>query len=137
MILKQNIPYAALIYSALDLCDLMLARSNTLYPFAVISIDNDVQSVFTQSKDGHAPSGMIEELEMQLCEQRIMAESSVSVLVYSATITSPHSRDNEQSDAIVFNITDSNGKNTITLYPYTNESNRMKLGAPFTCDFSD
>ena len=134
MILKQNIPYAALIYSALDLCDIMLARSDILYPFAVVSIENDVQCVFTKSLEDLPTGGMIEDLETQLCEQRMMAENIISILVYAAVITTPQGK---ESDAIVFNITDSDGKNTVTLYPYTHELNTIRLGAPFTCNFSD
>nr|WP_241664429.1 hypothetical protein [Ningiella ruwaisensis] len=132
MILKQNIPYAALIYSALDVCELMLARSSTLYPFAVVSIENDIQCVFTDTKDEHAQSGMIEVLEERLAEHRIIAENAISVLVYAATITTQKAT---ESEAIVFNITDSNGENTVTLYPYIQQKNTIRLGTPFTCNF--
>jgi hypothetical protein len=134
MILKQNIPYAALIYSALDVCDIMLARSNTLYPFAVVSIDNDMQCVFTDNLNEHAHSGLIEDLARQLRDRRLLAENAISVLVYAATIATPEGK---ESDAIVFNITDSNGKNTVTLYPYIQEIDAIKLGVPFTCNFAD
>lgn len=134
MILKQNIPYAALIYSALDLCDIMLARSSILYPFAVVSIDNDVQCVFTDSRGEHAKGGLIEDLSTQLSDLRLLAENSISVLVYAAVIATP---EGEESDAIVFNITDTNDQNTVTLYPYMCERDTLKLGVPFTCDFAD
>ncbi|MFC4700367.1 hypothetical protein ACFO4O_09380 [Glaciecola siphonariae] len=134
MILKQNIPYAALIYSALDLCDIMLTRSSTLYPFAVMSIDNDVQCVFTPNLNEHPQNGMIEDLSAQCREQRLLAENAISVIVYCATISTPQG---DESDAIVFNITDSNDKNTVTLYPYEHDTNAIKLGIPFTCDFAD
>ena len=134
MILKQNIPYAALIYSALDLCDIMLRHSNTLYPFAVISIDNDVQCIFSQKQDNKVQGGMIEELSAEARDLQLLAENAISVLVYCATIATPKGR---ESDAIVFNITDSNGKNTVTLYPYRYESDAIVLGVPFTCDFAD
>ncbi|WP_395344808.1 hypothetical protein PN836_008605 [Ningiella sp. W23] len=136
MILKQNIPYAALIYSALDLCDIMLRHCSIVYPFAVISIDNDVQSIFSSDSNQYAHTGMIEELEKRLCEHRLVAESAVSVLVYVATVSDEDKAD-DFSDAIVFNITDNNGNNTITLYPYTSERDKIKLGSPFTCNFSD
>lgn len=134
MILKQNIPYAALIYSALDLCHVMLARSNTLYPFAVVSINNDNQCIFTQNLGEHAKSGLIEDLAKQLRDKRLLADNAISVLVYAATIST---QEGDESDAIVFNITDSNEKNTVTLYPFIHEFNAIKLGIPFTCDFAD
>ncbi|MBT1450422.1 hypothetical protein KJ365_05965 [Glaciecola sp. XM2] len=134
MILKQNIPYAALIYSALDLCEVMLTRSQTLYPFAVMSIENDIQSVFPLDMDDQAQGGMIENLQLQLAERRMYTENTISLLVYAATVSTPMG---EHSDAIIFNITDSNGENTVTLYPYFHEQECIKLGAPFTCDFSD
>ncbi|WP_371194191.1 hypothetical protein [Glaciecola sp. SC05] len=134
MILKQNIPYAALIYSALDLCEVMLARSNTLYPFAVVSVDNALRCVFTNNLGEHAHGGLIEDLQRQLRDQRLLADVAISVLVYAATIETLEGPD---ADAIVFNITDSNGKNTVTLYPYICELNTIKLGVPFTCDFAD
>jgi len=99
MILKQNVPYAALICSALDVCEIMLARSSTLYPFAVISVDNDVHSVFSDISDDGSNGGLIEDLTARL--------------------------------------SNASGKNTITLYPYSQEANTIKLGVPFTCDFAD
>lgn len=134
MILKQNIPYAALIYSALDLCDIMLRHSNTVYPFAVMSIDNDVQCVFSAQKDHELASGLIEDLSAQTRDLQMLSENAISVIVYCATVASPKGK---ESDAIVFNITDSNGKNTITLYPYKHEAHAIVLGTPFTCDFAD
>jgi hypothetical protein len=134
MILQQNIPYAALIYQAMDLCGVMLARSNTLYPFAVMSVDNHIQCVFSSNLEEHAKSGMIEDLSRKLRDQRLLVSNAISVLVYAATISTQHG---QESDAIVVNITDSNAQNTITLYPYIYESDAIKLGAPFTCDFSD
>jgi hypothetical protein len=134
MFLKQNVPYAALIYSALDLCEVMLTRAHTLFPFAVLSIEHDVQCVFAAEHGGEIQGGMIEHLQSQLTERSMYSENTISLLVYSATISSPQG---EESDVIVFNITDSNGENTITLYPYFYEKNSIRLGVPFTCDFSD
>jgi hypothetical protein len=134
MILKQNIPYAALIYSALDLCEVMLTRAHTLYPFAVLAIEDDVQCVFAAERDEEIQGGMIEHLQSQLLERRMYSENTISLLVYSATISTPLG---DEGDAIVFNITDSSGENTITLYPYFYEQNAIRLGVPFTCDFSD
>lgn len=134
MILKQNVPYAALICSALDVCEIMLARSSTLYPFAVISVDNDVHSVFSDISDDGSNGGLIEDLTARLSNARLSSENAISVLVYAAAL---QTEEGLGSDAIVFNITDTSGKNTITLYPYSQEANTIKLGVPFTCDFAD
>lgn len=134
MILKQNIPFANLINTALDLCNVMLSKSETLYPFAVVSIDNDVQCVFTATQEQEARSGMIEDLEQQLSYRRLMAKDAVGILVYAATIAEPGG---QHSNALVFSITDTGGKNTITVYPYSQNPTSISLGRPFTCDFSD
>ncbi len=134
MILKQNIPFANLINSALDLCKIMLSKSTTLYPFAVVSIDNDIQCVFTANQEQEARAGMIEELEQQLSYRRLMAKDAVGILVYAATISEPGG---ENSNALVFSITDTGGKNTVTVYPYNQDKSSISLGRPFTCDFTD
>ncbi|MFC3121026.1 hypothetical protein [Agaribacter flavus] len=130
--LKENIPYAKLIYSALDLCEAMLSKSALLYPFAVVSIDNDVQCLFTHYENRDAQQGMIEELEEQIGTIRLTANNTVGVLVYAATIAAPNG---EESDALVFSISDSANNNTITLYPYTLGDNTVELSKPYTCDF--
>ncbi|MGQ8364865.1 hypothetical protein [Glaciecola sp. 1036] len=134
VILKQNIPYANLINSALSLCDIMLAHSPILYPFAVISIDKDVQCVFSEHDGQETPQDLIEALEDQLNAQRLMAEDAVGILVYAATISQP---DGLEDDALVLNITDSAGCNTITVYPYMHIGRKIELGLPYTCDFSN
>lgn len=134
MILKQHVPYAALIYSALDLCEVMLTRTHTLFPFAALVIEDDVQCVFADEHDEASQGGMIEGLQSQLTERIMYSENTIGLVVYSATIFTAQG---EESDAIVFNITDSNGENTITLYPYFYEQGFIRLGVPFTCDFSD
>ena len=105
-----------------------------LFPFAVLAIENDVQCVFAAEHEDELQGGLIEHLQSQLIERRMYSENTISLLVYSATISSPQG---DEIDAIVFNITDSNGENTIALYPYFYEQNSIRLGTPFTCDFSD
>jgi hypothetical protein len=140
MILKDQVQYADVIDKALHLCRIMLSRSETLYPFAVISIDKDIQCIFLEDKDclskhpNGAHFGMIEKLERQIAIQKIQAKSAVSLLVYAATLKSP---DAKETDGLMFSISDSSGENTLTLYPYEFEINSIKLGKPFTCDFSD
>ncbi len=134
MMLKENIPYANLIYSALDLCKIMLAKSAQLFPFAVVSIDNDVQCVFSQFEGESAQAGMIEELQDQVSNIRLTASNTIGILVYAATVSNPNGN---ESDALVISITDSSGNNTITLYPYTLRDNTVELSSPFTCNFLD
>ncbi|MDT0627496.1 hypothetical protein [Alteromonas sp. W364] len=140
MILKDQVQYADVIDKALHLCRIMLSRSETLYPFAVISIDKDIQCTFLEDEDcqnthpNGAHFGMIEKLERQIAIQKIQAKSAVSLLVYAATLKTPDAR---ETDGLMFSLSDSNGENILTLYPYEFEINSIKLGKPFTCDFSD
>jgi len=140
MILKQQVQYASMIDRALNLCEVMLTRSETLYPFAVLSIDKQIQCVFLDDEDyknqhtSGAQFGMIEKLERQLAKGKVQANSAIGMLVYAATIRTSQE---EEKDALMFSICDANGENTLTLYPYEFEVNSIKIGKPFTCDFSD
>ncbi len=136
LILRQHIPYARLIYKALDFCSIMLSKSHTLYPFAVIAIENDIQCVFTpnRSDDDELGMGMIENLQACITERKILCESTISLLVYSATVLHPNKT---ETDALVLNITDSAGQNTVTIYPYTHTEKAIKLDKPYSCNFSD
>jgi hypothetical protein len=140
MIMKQQVQYTSMIDRALKLCDVMLSRSETLYPFAVLSIDKQIHCVFLDDTDfqnqhpNGAHFGMIEKLERQLALGKIQAQSAIGMLVYAATITSPQQ---EENDALMFSICDANGENTLILYPYRFEVKSIKIGKPFTCDFSD
>jgi hypothetical protein len=118
----------------------MLARSETLYPFAVVSINGNTQCVFLEDKDlnnkhaNGAHFGMLEKLEHQIAMYKIQSKSAIGMLVYAATV---RSSDDKESDGLMFSLCDANGENTLTLYPYELESNAIKIGKPFTCDFSD
>ena len=143
IILKQHIPYAAMISKDIDFCEMMLTKTNTLYPFAVFTFENDMQCVFTPSKEQDASAGMIQELENRIFEYRIYTESAVSLLVYNATVSESQctpkmtQRFPEETEALVLTITDSTGNNTVTIYPYVIVENKIELGNPYTCDFSD
>jgi hypothetical protein len=140
MILKQQVRYASMIERALALCEVMLSRSETLYPFAVLSVDNNVHCIFLNDEDygnrhpNGAHFGMIEKLEQQLALYKVQTKSAIGMLVYAATIRTP---DKEEKDGLMFSICDANGENTLTLYPYEFEQNSITIGKPFTCDFSD
>ena len=134
MILQQHIPYAGVIEKSLDFCQDLLCRSNILYPFALLSIDCDLHCVFVPNHSQHTTGGLIEDLQAQIDERKLFAENAVSLLVYTATVTHPNK---EESDAIVMTITDSQGYNTVTIYPYKKVQTGIKIFAPYTCDFSD
>ena len=140
MILKQQVQYAPMIEKALSLCEIMLSRSETLYPFAVLSEDGNAHCIFLTDEDydsrhpNGAHFGMIEKLEQQLAFYKMRTQSTMGMLVYAATIRTPLK---EEKDGIMFSICDADGANTLTLYPYEFEENSIKIGKPFTCDFSD
>mgnify|MGYP001050810084 CR=1 FL=1 len=143
LILKQHMPYAAMISKAIDFSEWMLSNTDTLYPFAVLTIGNDLQCVFAPADGQEATAGMIEELGVRLAEQKIYAEEAAGVLVYSATVCASHQQNElqggfkEETDAIVLTITDSAGKNTVTIYPYSRTPQGINISKPYTCDFSD
>ena len=140
MILKEHIQHAEIIDKALSLCQAMLARGETLYPFAAISIDNDIRCLFLDEVEGlhsHASGanfGMIEKLERLISINKIQAKNAVGLLVYAATLTTD---DNQESDALVLSMCDGDGENTLTLYPYEFCESGIDIGRPYSCDFSD
>lgn len=140
MILKQQVQFAPMIQRALNLCEIMLSRSETLYPFAVVSVNGDTHCIFLNDEDydskhpNGAHFGMIEKLEQQLAFHRMQTKSTIGMLVYAATIRTPNK---EEKDGLMFSICDSDGENTLTLYPYEFQQNSITIGKPFTCDFSD
>lgn len=77
---------------------------------------------------------MIEDLQAQLDLRQKIAKNSVNLLVYSATVTHPNAT---ESDALVFTINDTQGHNTLTIYPYQLIPSGIKIKQPYTCDFSD
>lgn len=156
LLLKHHIPYAAMICKALDFCEIMLSRCDTIYPFAALTMQNDNQCVFAPSCSQDASCGLIEELEMRIAERQMYAESCVSLLVYSATISTGKGAKatasgadmlsrkpsmtqsfSAETDALIFNITDSAGKNNVTIYPYSLVDGKVCIHKPYTCDFSD
>ena len=140
MFLKQQVKYASMIDRALSLCEIMLNQSQTLYPFAALSIDNHVHCIFLEDTltDKQQPNGaqfeMIEQLERQISISKTQAKSAIGMLVYAATISSPQQED---KDGLMLSICDADGENTLTLYPYEFDGKSISIGKPFTCDFSD
>lgn len=127
-------PYAAVINLALEFCTTMLTRSSVLYPFAVFSEEDQNHSIFIPSDNQYAGSDMIEALQSQIDERRTHSENGVSVMVYCASVSHPNQ---VETDALILTITDSDGHNTVTVYPYQNIETGLKISAPYTCDFPD
>lgn len=134
LILKQHLPFAAMIHSALDFCETMLSQSSTLYPFAVLSIDHDVQCIFTPHHDHQDTTGLIENLQERVSERKLFVESAHSLIGYCATI---EQESDSQSDAVVFCISHSDGNNNLTIYPYQRMKTGISFGQPYVCNFSD
>lgn len=133
-ILPQHMPLAHMISEALDFCESMLARSAVLHPFALLTANNDIHCVFVPHTNQLAQSNMIESLQQQLQNHLKYDIEHASVLVYAADINHPGAAEN---DALVFTITDTQGHNTITLYPYQRTPKGIKISQPCTCNFLD
>jgi len=134
LILQQHAPYATMLNKSLDFCELLLSRSSLLYPFALTTVENEIHCVFVPSNAQSANSEMIEALQILLDEHQKTAKNSANLLVYPATVTHPNST---ECDALIFAINDTQGHNTVTIYPYEHVENGIKIKQPYTCDFSD
>lgn len=133
-ILQEHVPYSDMLTRALDFCESMLTRSCTLYPFAVINVDNSIQCIFVPNADQLAKSHMIEDLQAQLELEQKGVKDSANLIVYAAKVTQA---DDTRSDALVFTINDSQGQNTVTIYPYRHVASGIKIDKPYTCNFPD
>ena len=133
-ILKEHAPYSDMVARALDFCESILVRTCTLYPFAVITVNDDIHCIFVPNADQLASSHMIEDLQSQLEAEQKVAKDSANLIVYAANVMQA---DNTQSDALVFMINDSQGYNTLTIYPYSHVAGGIKIGQPYTCNFPD
>ena len=133
-ILPQHMHLANMISEALDFCESVLLQSPTLHPFALVSDNSDIHCVFVEHDDQLAQSNMIESLQTQLEMHTSSNSDYTSLLVYCADI---HDASSHTSDALVFTITDTQGHNTITLYPYKRTRDGLQISQPSTCDFLD
>lgn len=134
LILQQHMPYAQMLEKALDFCESMLKHTPTLYPFALLNIAGVTHSIFVPNTNQLAQPKMIESLQTHIDAHKVAGLPSTSLLGYAATVSHPHSGD---SDALVFTITDTQGQNTVIIYPYTHIESGINVGQPYTCDFSD
>lgn len=133
-ILQEHVPYSDMVTCALDLCESMLSHSCTLYPFAVIKVDNYLQCIFVPNTDQLAKPHMIEDLQAQLELEQEGVKDSANLIVYAANVTQSN---DTQTDALVFAINDSEGQNTVTIYPYRHLASGIKIEKPYTCNFPD
>lgn len=134
LILQQHIPFADIIITALDFAKSMLSHSKRLYPFAVVAEANQVTCVFTPDTAQTARECMIEELQQQIDVRNQRHQHLTSILVYAASIQHPNKGD---SDALVFNISDAQGQNTVTVYPFKHTQSGILIYPPYSCDFFD
>lgn len=134
LILQQHLAYSVMIENALDFCSAMLTRSSTMYPFAATAQDSNIDCIFVPSPDQKATPHMIEDLQAQLDSHHKAAKNAVNLLVYSATVTQP---EGTESDVLVFTLNDTQGHNTVTIYPYQHVPSGIKISQPYTCNFSD
>lgn len=133
-ILQELVPYSDMVARALDFCESMLVRSCTLYPFAVITIENEIHCVFVPNADQIAKPHMIEDLQAQLELEQDTAKDSANLIVYAANVTQV---DCTETDALIFAINDSQGHNTVTIYPYEHVASGIKIATPYSCNFPD
>ena len=134
LVLKENMRFAELIKQALDFSELCLNKSDSLYPFALMSIDNAFECIFLDNEEDPVPNNMIEKLEAKVSNRMIHTQSCMAVVVYAISVVGQNSH---CSDALMFSISDSSGANTMTIYPYKRVNKTIRFKPPYTCDFSN
>lgn len=132
--LEQHLPLVNMISIAKDFCESMLRCSDSLYPFAVMATNTDVRCIFTPCEGQYAQTNMIESLQTQIEGYKSLDLDLASLLVYAADIVHP---DNSESKALVFTITDTQGHNNLTIYPFERTKTGLVIRKPSTCDFLD
>jgi hypothetical protein len=137
LILQQHSSYSYLINNALHFCESVLRHTDVLYPFALLA-DNtpksEISCIFIPHNDQLAQPHMIESLQAQIETQKVMGVEYVSVLVYAAAVNQANTA---AAEALVFTITDTQGHNTVAIYPYEHVENGIKISPPCTCNFLD
>ena len=117
-----------LVESALRFATTLLKYSETFYPFGLLSISGQTQSIFTQhGANVDMQGGMIEEIEWLLLELRFQADNTRSVLIYNAQV---ESADTSTIDVIATKIIDHSGAETTQLFPYQFAGNQVCIGKP-------
>lgn len=132
--LFHHLSHASMIIRALDFSKVLLSQSSVIYPFAVLSIKQQCSCIFTKSESQYSTSNMIESLQTQIENKKSVFKHASSLLVYPAEIVQPNS---EKADALVFTITDTQGQNSVSIYPYKRVQTGIHILSPYTCDFSD
>lgn len=115
-----------LIGTAVHFAAQLLRWSDNVFPFAVMSIDGDIQNVFGDDRS-QVDGGMIEELEWLITERSFQAQNTASVVVYLACV---ENAEQSLSDVIVTHIHDTSGSEITRLYPYYVSSNGVDIGQP-------
>lgn len=117
-----------LIDRAVQFAAALLKHTDSIYPFAVLSIDGDVQCVCCDEEQAEN-GNMIEMLEWLIVERSFQTQRTNSVVVYLASVVVP---EQGESDVIVVQINDATGAEITRLYPYAVTSNGVAIGAPST-----
>lgn len=117
-----------LIERAVQFAAALLKYTDSIYPFAVLSINGDVQCVCCE-KEQAENGNMIEMLEWLIVERSFQTQRTNSVLVYLANVVDPQQG---ESDVIVTQINDSTGAEITRLYPYAITPQGVSIGMPST-----
>lgn len=117
-----------LLESAVFFAATLLRLSDTFFPFGLLSISGQIQSIFTQhGANVDMQGGMIEEIEWLLLELSFQADNTRSVLIYNAQV---ESADTSTIDIIATKIIDHSGAETTQLFPYEFAGNQVRIGKP-------
>lgn len=117
-----------LVDSAVNFAANLLRFSDTFFPFGLISVNGDIQSVFTEdAANSEVQGGMIEEIEWGILELGFNAANTFSIVVYAAQIESVGEK---PIDVIATKIIDSSGAEIMRLYPFHFSAHQVNIDKP-------
>lgn len=123
-----------MIETSMHLCESILRYTETLYPFAAVDLDGDLQPVFThdaaklnQGEDGS--SRMIECLEQVIFNHTVHASNANSILIFAAVI---ETKNNQFTDVIVADVSLCEGATQQFYFPVMYQAGNVSIGAPLT-----
>lgn len=133
-ILEQQNQFAPMISMGLDFSEIILKRYQSLYPFALCSVGSSVQSIFPPAGYGDYEHNIIEQLQGNIARIQATTTSTACLMVYAVSTLFENG---EFKDALIFSISDTDLKNTLTMYPYSLNNGDVVFEMPYTCDFYD
>lgn len=126
--INQAMDQEPLVDSAVNFAANLLRFSDTFYPFAMLSVNGDVQNIFTEhAANSELQGGMIEELEWLILERNFNAQNTFSIVVYAAQI---ESTEEHAIDVVATKIIDATGAETMRLYPFHFSINQVSIDKP-------